>query len=111
MDMNIREAALRHCRKRAHPIQTAQFIGALTEQRDALEIGQIRGGLAQEPEQRRKERRAQYILNKVMELQMMHEDLQEKGLKQSAETLACFSLRKTCSQFGFMKWLRRLAWN
>ena len=105
MDMNIREAALRHCRKRAHPIQTAQFIGALTEQRDALEIGQIRGGLAQEPEQRRKERRAQYILNKVMELQMMHEDLQEKGAETVGGNFSVFFI----AQNLFPVWVHKMA--
>lgn len=78
----MREATLRHCRKKTHSLHTPQFIEALSNQGDSYNANQLQIPLNEESAQRRTERRATFVMDSVQKLQRMNDALAQREVEE-----------------------------
>ena len=78
----MREATLRHCRKKTHSLMTVEFIEALSNQGDSYTANQCRIPLDEETAQLRTERRATFVMDSLQTLQGMNEALAQREVEE-----------------------------
>ncbi len=78
----MREATLRHCRKKTHSLMTVEFIEALSNQGDSYTANQMRIPLNEETAQMRTERRATFVMDSLQKLQGMNEALAQREVEE-----------------------------